>query len=108
MLRLHRGNALTALPVYLPEDPAIPVDGVAARLSVTRDFGAEAKLLQRERKTAAGWLWAFAYGVVLLIALSFLVALVWGVHRVSSLAAARGDRGHALRRASLPKLQHSV
>ena len=31
MIRLHRGNALTALPVYLPEDPAIPVEGVPAR-----------------------------------------------------------------------------
>ena len=91
MLRLHRDNALTALPVYLPEDPAIPVEGIPARAEVTREFGSEVKLLQRERKSAAGWLWAVAYGVVLLIALGFLASLVWGVHRVSSLAAARRD-----------------
>jgi hypothetical protein len=83
MLRLHRGNALTALPLYLPADEAIPVAGVAARPSVDRAFGPEQKLLQRERKTAASWLWAAAYCIVLAIALAFLVALAWGVHRVS-------------------------
>jgi len=88
MIRLHSGNALTALPVYLPADPAIPVQGVPARASVTRDFGSERPLLQRERKTdVPGWLWAAAYLVVLVIALLFLVSLVWGIHRVSSAAA---------------------
>jgi hypothetical protein len=85
MIRLHRGDALTALPVYLPADPAIPVGGVPARPQVERAFGDERKLLQRERKTAAGWLWGTAYGIVLLIALGFLASLAWGVHRVSVL-----------------------
>ena len=31
MIRLHKGYALTALPIYLPADPAIPVGGVPAR-----------------------------------------------------------------------------
>jgi hypothetical protein len=84
MLRLHSGNALTALPIYLPADPAIPVKGIPARAEMQRPFGPEQKLLQRERKTAATWLWALAYGVVLIIALGFLFALVWGVHRVSA------------------------
>jgi hypothetical protein len=83
MLRLHRGDALTALPLYLPADEAIPVAGVAARPSLDRAFGPEQKLLQRERKSAASWLWAAAYAVVLAIAVAFLVALAWGVHRVS-------------------------
>jgi hypothetical protein len=89
MLRLHRDNALTALPVYLPRDEAIPVPEIPAAQTLQRGFGPERKLLQRERKTAAGWLWGAAYGVVLLIALAFLVALVWGVHRVSACAAER-------------------
>ena len=83
MIRLHRGRALTALPVYLPADPAIPVAGIPARASVDRAFGPERKLLQRERKSAAGWLWGAAYATVLAIALAFLFALAWGVHRVS-------------------------
>jgi hypothetical protein len=83
MIRLHRGRALTALPIYLPADPAIPVEGIPTRATIERPFGPEQKLLQRERKTAAGWLWGAAYATVLAIALAFLVALAWGVHRVS-------------------------
>ncbi|MDA0181120.1 hypothetical protein OJ997_12510 [Solirubrobacter phytolaccae] len=85
MIRLHYGRTLSALPIYLPADPAIPVEGIPARAETTRDFGPEQQLLQRERKTdVAGWLWAVAYGVVLAIALAFLAALAWGVHRVSA------------------------
>jgi len=83
MIRLHRDNALTTLPIYLPADPAIPVEGIPARAAMDRAFGPEQKLLQRERKSAAGWLWGAAYATVLAIALAFLVALAWGVHRVS-------------------------
>jgi hypothetical protein len=84
MVRLHTGTALTALPIYLPADPAIPVGGVPARSEFTRAFGNERKILQRERKTAAGWLSGAAYIVVLLVALGFLILLAWGLHRVSS------------------------
>ena len=84
MIRLHTGNALTALPIYLPADPAIPVEGIPAAPQIERPFGPEQQLLQRERKTdVAGWLWAVAYGIVLAIALGFLALLAWGVHRVS-------------------------
>ena len=93
MIRLHRGDVLSALPVYLPADPAIPVEGVAARERLERPFGPEQQLLQRERKTdAPGWLWAAAYGAVLAIALGFLALLAWGVHRVSTAAAAAAGR----------------
>ena len=89
MIRLHKGNTLSALPVYLPADPAIPVEGIPAAAQFERSFGPEQQLLQRERKAdVAGWLWAVAYGVVLAIALGFLVLLAWGVHRVSAGAAA--------------------
>ncbi len=85
MIRLHTGNALTALPIYLPADPAIPVEGVPAAAQIERPFGPEQQLLQRERKSdTAGWLWATAYGIVLAIALGFLILLAWGVHRVSA------------------------
>jgi hypothetical protein len=92
MIRLHRGTALTALPVYLPADPAIPVAGIPARASMDRAFGPEQKLLQRERKSAAGWLWGAAYATVLALALAFLVALAWGVHRVSAPSTTRPAR----------------
>jgi hypothetical protein len=84
MIRLHKGSALTAVPVYLPADPAIPVGGLAAPARFTRPFGNEHHILQREQKTAAGWLWGAAYGVVFVCAMGFLVLLAWGVHRVST------------------------
>jgi hypothetical protein len=84
MIRLHKGRALSALAIYLPADPAIPVEEIPAGASLERDFGPEQKLLQRERKSAAGWLWATAYGAVLALALGFLALLAWGVHRVSA------------------------
>ena len=86
MIRLHPGDALTALPVYLPADPGDPGRGhPGARRGSSAPFGPEQQLLQRERKSdVAGWLWAVAYGVVLAIALGFLALLAWGVHRVSA------------------------
>lgn len=84
MIRLHDGRTLSALPIYLPADPAIPLEGIPVRAELTREFGPEQQLLQRERKQdVAGWLWGTGYALVLAIALAFLVALAWGVHRVS-------------------------
>ena len=84
MVRLHDGRSLTAVPVYLPDDPAIPVKGVPAEQRFNREFVADHELLQREQKAAAPWLWGVGYAVVLGIALSFLALLAWGVHRVST------------------------
>ena len=86
MIRLHHGQSLTAVPVYLPDDPAIPVKGVPATPSFTREFTADHKLLQREQKAAAPWLWGLGYAVVLGIALSFLALLAWGIHRAATAA----------------------
>ena len=85
MIRLHRGDALTALPVYLPADPAIPVEGVPARRDRrARVRGrAEAAPARAQDAPRAGC-GASAYGVVLALALGFLALLAWGVHRVSA------------------------
>ena len=83
MVRLHEGNSLTAIPVYLPADPAIPVDAVPATDGVTRTFIADHEILQREQQTAAGWLWALAYSLVAGIALGLLALLAWGLHRLA-------------------------
>jgi hypothetical protein len=88
MVRLHRGDSLMGMPIYLPEDKAIPVDGEPAESGVTRPFKTDHELLQREQQSAAPALWAVAYGAVIGIALAFLALLAWGVHRV---AAGRGE-----------------
>jgi hypothetical protein len=84
MIRLHKGDSLTALPIYLPRDAAIPVGEVAAPAHFTRSFGDEHKLLQREAKTSAPALTAVAYAAVASITLALLMLLAWGLHRLSA------------------------
>lgn len=85
MVRLHEGNSLTALPIYLPRDEAIPVGEVPAPAHpFTRPFGNEHKLLQREQKGGSPLLVAVAYSTVAAIALSLLVLLAWALHRLSA------------------------
>jgi hypothetical protein len=83
LLRLHEGNSLTLLPVYLPADPAIPAAGMPARDGVTREFVAEKEFLQREAKANPGPLSAVAYLIVVAITLGFLGLVAWGLHRLA-------------------------
>jgi hypothetical protein len=83
MVRLHEGNSLTALPIYLPRDAAIPVGEVPAPSQFTRSFGNEHKLLQREQKGGSPLLVAIAYSTVAGITLSLLALLAWALHRLS-------------------------
>ena len=93
MLRLHEGSALLGVPVYLPDDPAIPAPAVKAEPQFTRTFVDETKILQRELKDdVPGWIWAAASLVVLAISLSFILALAWGLGRAAGGAAAGETR----------------
>ncbi|HYI35091.1 MAG TPA: hypothetical protein VEX39_00675, partial [Thermoleophilaceae bacterium] len=84
LIRLHNGNSLTAVPVFLPRDQAIPAKEVPARAEFTRTFVADHQILQREQKAAASWLTIAAYLVVVAISLALLALLVWGLHRLAS------------------------
>jgi hypothetical protein len=84
LVRLHRGNSLVAIPLFLPRDAAIPADEVPAEPRFERTFVADHQILQREQQDAASWLSVAAYGVVVLIALSLLVLLAWGLHRLAT------------------------
>ena len=83
MIRLHEGNSLTAMPIYLPRDAAIPVGEVPAPDHFTRAFGNEHKLLQREQKGGSPLLVAIAYSTVAGITLSLLALLAWALHRLA-------------------------
>jgi hypothetical protein len=83
MVRLHRGDSLTALPIYLPADDAIPAAEVPARETVTRSFVDETQVLQREQTGGGPLLVAVAYATVVAITLSLLALLVWGLHRLA-------------------------
>ncbi|HYG96993.1 MAG TPA: hypothetical protein VD741_07775, partial [Solirubrobacterales bacterium] len=83
MIRLHDESSLTALPIYLPRDEAIPVGEVPAPAHFTRPFSDEHQLLQREAKGGAPIVVALAYATVAGVALSLLVLLAWGLHRLA-------------------------
>jgi hypothetical protein len=89
LLRLHDGRMLTAMPIYLPADPAIPADEIAAEDGMTREAIPEIEILQRELTTSGGGLWAVANLVVLFCTLALIAAISWGVARYSRMAGAR-------------------
>jgi hypothetical protein len=83
MIRLHDESSLTALPIYLPRDEAIPVRETPAPPQFTRSFSDEHQLLQREAKGGPAILVALAYTTVAAIALSLLALLAWALHRLA-------------------------
>ncbi|MGY1795508.1 hypothetical protein ACI796_16170 [Geodermatophilus sp. SYSU D00525] len=91
MLRIHDGRVLTAVPIYLPEDPAIPADEIAATDGVTRAAIPEIELLQRELEDSGGGLWTAANLVVLACTIAIVAAISWGVGRYSRRSSA-GER----------------
>ncbi|HET9199300.1 MAG TPA: hypothetical protein VFN92_13720 [Solirubrobacterales bacterium] len=83
MIRLHDNSSLTALPIFLPRDEAIPVGETPAPAHFTRSFSDEHQLLQREAKPGPPFLTVLAYSVVVAIALSLLALLAWALHRLA-------------------------
>jgi hypothetical protein len=84
LIRLHDGSSILGLPVYLPEDPAIPAEGVPATASFERTFIPEKQILQRELKDDVPTSLApIAYGVVGSIVLGLIVLLGWAMARVA-------------------------
>jgi hypothetical protein len=82
MVRLHTGNAILALPLYMPEDPGIPAREVPAEPRFERSFQLDHEVLRREERGAAPWLTGAAYGVLGAVALAWLAAIVAAVVRL--------------------------
>jgi hypothetical protein len=83
MIRLHNGSSLTAVPVYLPDDPAIPAAEIPARTAFTRAFVDETRLLQREKTGGSPALVVAGYATVIGISLLLLAGLAWSLHRLA-------------------------
>jgi hypothetical protein len=93
ILRLHRGNAIVGLPIFMPEDRAIPAPEVPAAASFERSFQLDTKNLQRERKDdVPGWLTLAGYLTVLAIATAMIAALTVALARLGG-ARMRRRRG---------------
>jgi hypothetical protein len=83
IIRLHTGDSLLGVPVFLPEDRAIPAPEVPAQGTFTRAFVRDLVLLQRERKDdVPGALSAIAYLVVAAIAAALIVLIAWVLLRL--------------------------
>ena len=84
MVRLHKGDSLAALPIYLPADAAIPVGEIPAAAHFARSFRNEHKLLQREQTGGDTAVVVAAYAAVIGVTLALLALLVWGLHRLAA------------------------
>ena len=90
LLRLHRGDSLTVVPLFMPLDTAIPAPEVPALPAFERSFVPDHLVLQREKRPGAPLVTAIAYAVVIGIALGLLVLLSWGLHRLALAAPGQG------------------
>ncbi|MGY2065337.1 hypothetical protein [Blastococcus sp. SYSU DS0619] len=95
LLRVHDGRVLTAFPIYLPQDEAIPADEIPAEDGMTRSAIPEIDILQRELKDSGGGLWLVANLVVLVCTLALVAGMAWGVGRYARRAAVRGPYADA-------------
>ncbi|HWM08997.1 MAG TPA: hypothetical protein VNO82_06625, partial [Solirubrobacteraceae bacterium] len=89
-VRLHTGDAILAMPVYLPDDPAIPAPEVPAEARFERAFQLDSEVLRREERGGAAWMSGVAYGILGAVALAWLAAIVAAVIRFERVAFARG------------------
>jgi hypothetical protein len=82
LLRLHRGNEMMALPIYLPADPEIDEVEVPA-VDRTMAFGSEKEYLLRETHSGNGWLAPVVHGFLAAVAAVWALAFVVAVRRLS-------------------------
>jgi hypothetical protein len=93
LLRVQDGTTMTAVPIFLPADPGIGAQEVAADSVITREFMPEIKILQRERSfDYPSWLFTVAGLVVLACSLILIAALSWGAGRINNRQQASGAR----------------
>jgi hypothetical protein len=104
--RLHSGRSLVGVPVYLPDDPAIPAKALPARASFERPFVRDKDILQREAKKGAGGLSLLGYTIVLVITFSIIALNAWALVRLATVTdatAPTGDRERFRRRPAARK-----
>jgi hypothetical protein len=83
LIRVHRDDVLLGLPIFLPQDRAIPAEEVPATPSFERPFIDETEILQRELKDdVPGYLAIVAYLGVGAIVLALIVLLGWVLRRL--------------------------
>ena len=83
LLRVHAGNSLVAVPLFLPEDPAIPAPEVPAKAEFSRDFMSDKEIVLREAKDdVAAPLTVSANVILAALVAGWILALAWGLRRI--------------------------
>ncbi|MGH2754981.1 MAG: hypothetical protein ACRDLB_11170 [Actinomycetota bacterium] len=82
-IRLHDDRSLMAVPIYLPEDPVIPAEGVPVPApNEARALESDKELLLREAKDVSyAVTFAASSALALLVAL-WIAAMAWGLRRI--------------------------
>lgn len=83
LVRLHVDDAVMAVPIYLPEDRAIPAPEVPAKDEFTRSFIADKEIVQREAIGDNVGLQRIAYGILLAIGILWIASMGWGLTRLA-------------------------
>ena len=119
MIRLHDDSSLTAVPIFLPRDEAIPVGETPAPAQLHPQLRRRAPAAAARAEGRRPLLVAVAYSTVAGIALSLLALLAWALHRLAvgmrprtappASASAQPPRPPARRRqVNLPLAHHSA
>ncbi|MFT4050240.1 MAG: hypothetical protein QM648_10480 [Solirubrobacterales bacterium] len=83
-LRVHKGDVMGAVPVYMPADAALKLSETPASASFTRDVVMDRKMMQRERRTSVpGYLFGVGAAIVALMTIALILLLGWALLRVA-------------------------
>ncbi|HEX2196253.1 MAG TPA: hypothetical protein VHJ76_04930, partial [Actinomycetota bacterium] len=84
MVRLTDKDVMVAVPIYLPEDPAIGAEEIPVVPERTATFHRDTELLMREAHEGAAWPATVAYTSILAVAVVWIVTLTMGFVRLGS------------------------
>ena len=84
LMRLQKERSLMAVPIFLPEDAAIPAPEVPVKPRFTRPLMADKKIVLREAKDVPPALTYTASSVLIAIAASWIGVLAWALHRLET------------------------
>ncbi|MGH2736906.1 MAG: hypothetical protein ACRDKZ_15100 [Actinomycetota bacterium] len=91
LVRLHRDESLMAVPIYLPEDSAIPAPEVPARDRFTRPLMSDKKIVLREAKDVSSGLTYAASGILVALVAAWVTALGLGLRRLEAGSTTRAE-----------------
>jgi hypothetical protein len=98
LIRVHKGASIAGVPVFLPEDPAIPAEEVPAKASFDRELIPEKEILQRELKDDVPTaLSPIAYATVGGVSLGLIVLIGWAWARLARTQGTPTERAHPRR-----------